>query len=647
MKRLLVLLFVAVGCVVAGGLTGCGVSLSDTAGPSDAVQGSLRGAVHGGQQPVTGAHIYLYAAGTSGYGGASVSLLKAYSGGNYPTSPDANGNYYETTDSLGFFDLTGAYTCTPGQQVYLYSIGGNPGLAVNNAGLGLMAVLAQCPQSGTFVGTLDSILVNEISTIAAAYAMSGFATDGTHVSSSGTALANVGVANAFANAAQMYYIQGYEPGHTALAVTPGGNGAVPKQELITLADILASCVNSSGALTNTDGSETACGTLFSVATSDGTATGANPTDTATAAINIAHHPWAGVAALYALASSSPPYAGGLGSQPSDFSVTLYFTGGGLAASPQHLAIDAAGDVWTAVGGSAPAVIELSPLGTILSGAGYTAPSLTSPSDLRIDQQGNVWVLAGGQLIAEFSNTGTNLSGAGFTTAPSCSPTGLAVAADGSIWVDDFACNALTKLSSQGVLLGSVSESGYLANGTAIGIDQLGDIWAAWFFDDEISEFSATGVPATNTPYAVSARAGKPVGDGFGNIWYANFTTSLTEFSSSGQLLSGANGYPIGTGGSGNIGYDAAIDGGENVWVTAYYSGTLHEFSNAGVALNGPNGYSLHQGPFSTNPQVDGSGDIWVANDVNIGVSEMIGAAVPVVTPVSAGLVAPYTLGSRP
>ena len=73
---------------------------------------SITGQVHGGQQTVTGAHIYLFAAGTSGYGGPSVSLLN-------PTSPgvttDANGSYV-ITDSNGNFSLTEPTTAPPANR---------------------------------------------------------------------------------------------------------------------------------------------------------------------------------------------------------------------------------------------------------------------------------------------------------------------------------------------------------------------------------------------------------------------------------------------------------------------------------------------------------------------------------------------------
>jgi hypothetical protein len=101
---------------------------------------------------------------------------------------------YVATGSNGAFSLTGDYSCSSGQQLYMYVLGGT------NAAAGLMAVIGSCPASGS---PAIAVAVNEVTTIAAAYALAGFATDATHVSSSGTALAQVGIANAFANAANL------------------------------------------------------------------------------------------------------------------------------------------------------------------------------------------------------------------------------------------------------------------------------------------------------------------------------------------------------------------------------------------------------------------------------------------------------------
>ena len=55
--------------------------------------------VHGGQQPIAGAKVYLYAANTTGYGNAAVSLLQSAGG----TVADGSGNYYYPTTSGGNF----------------------------------------------------------------------------------------------------------------------------------------------------------------------------------------------------------------------------------------------------------------------------------------------------------------------------------------------------------------------------------------------------------------------------------------------------------------------------------------------------------------------------------------------------------------
>jgi predicted Zn-dependent peptidase len=171
-------------------VSGCsvkpGFNLTPTE-PSPVSGAALRGLVHGGQQPIVGAHVYLLAANTTGYGDASVSLLTSGPG----RSVDGSGNYYVTTGSGGIFNISGDYDTCPASntQVYLYSVGGNPGLGSANAAAGLMAALGTCGN----LTTTENIVVNEVSTIATAYAIAGFATDALHVSSSNSALAELGI----------------------------------------------------------------------------------------------------------------------------------------------------------------------------------------------------------------------------------------------------------------------------------------------------------------------------------------------------------------------------------------------------------------------------------------------------------------------
>src|SRR5580704_8301934 len=92
------------------------------------------GKVLHGNTPVSGAHVYLLAANTSGYGNASVSLLNSALTGAF----DALGGYV-TTAADGSFTISGMYQCTPDTQVYAFALGGNVGSGVNAAS-GLLAI---------------------------------------------------------------------------------------------------------------------------------------------------------------------------------------------------------------------------------------------------------------------------------------------------------------------------------------------------------------------------------------------------------------------------------------------------------------------------------------------------------------------------
>jgi len=174
-----------------------------------------------GNTPLSGAHVYLLAANTNGYGNASVSLLNSALTG----ASDGLGGYV-TTAADGGFTISGMYQCTPNTQVYTYALGGNAGSG-DNAASGLLAILGNCPQSGSF--TINPpFTMNEVTTVAAAYVMAGFANDATHVSSSGTPLAQTGIANAFANAVNL----AENTTGAVLTTTQAGNGAVPQSETL-------------------------------------------------------------------------------------------------------------------------------------------------------------------------------------------------------------------------------------------------------------------------------------------------------------------------------------------------------------------------------------------------------------------------------
>jgi hypothetical protein len=186
---------------------------------------------------------------------------------------------------------------------------------------------------------INYVYMNEVSTVAAAFAMAPFAetntigangvvtrtgTDAQHIGANGGpgTLSFTGLVNAATNAGQLYDIQGVSNSYTttdgeshvartyvpnsggdplgvnpSTSVTSRGIAKVPTALIDTLGNILASCVDSNNTygLGATGGTaSSACMTLFETATSNGVPVGSlgatTPKDIATAAINIAHYP---------------------------------------------------------------------------------------------------------------------------------------------------------------------------------------------------------------------------------------------------------------------------------------------------------------------------------------------------------------------
>jgi len=604
-------------------------SLSNTAAVQVVVP---NGRVYASPKALAGAHVYVFAANTTGYGGmglaasstnASVSLLSAGSTGQ----SDSVGAYV-LTGADGSFFLAGDYSCTPGSQVYLYALGGSTGSGTNT-GIGLLAALGVCPNSGNFA-SIPYIWVNEVSTVATAYAFAGFATDATHVSSSGTALAQVGIANAFANAAQMETLST----GVALTKSPYGNiiGGVPQSEINTLASILNGCSSSS----------TGCSTLLATATADGTSTGTKATDTATAAINIAHHPGSNITPLFGLASAGT-FVPILTAQPNDFTVFIAHGVGG-----DGMAIDGMGNVWSFSQNSGK-VYEASSLGVPISpttgyAAGTGSGSYRTGKVIAVDPSGNVWVVAdqnagnstGG--IIELSSTGTLLSPAsGFTGGGlSTEPSAIAIDGSGNAWIGNG--GTVTGFNPSGGAL--TPSGGYpVADGTAgIAIDGTGKIWTT---GSALNELNAAGqLLSPNggykggglSPYYSSWGL---IVDGAGNLWMIeSLCNCVGEFSHSGTALSPSSGF---TGGGMISPQDLAVDGAGNVWVEGFSGVT--EISSTGTVLSPASPYARGYGG-SNVIAVDGSGNVWVSG------GELVGIATPVVTPTSVG-VKNNTLGTRP
>jgi sugar lactone lactonase YvrE len=630
--------------------SGCSLNMNGVPSPESGQ--AIQGKVFGGEQPIVGAQVYLLAAATSGYGNLSNSLLTAGTGQTLDSSGGAtNGFYYATTGAGGGFSIGGDYTCTGGQQVYLYALGGDSGSGFNSSS-GLMAALGTCPGvTGTPNNAFSSslyVVMNEISTVATAYAIAGFATDAVHVSSGTSALAQTGMANAFANVPNLETLAT----GAALATNPAGNATVPQAEINTLANILASCINTTGQVLGPP-SPTPCYTLFTSAMSGGN-TGAQPSDTATAAINIAHNPGNAIAALYGLSTATPPFAPPLTTQPNDFTVALAYTGGGLNA-PEKVAIDALGDAWV-TNYSNSTVTEFSPAGAFLSGtSGYSGGGITNPVGIAIDGSGNAFVANSNDGSA---NSLTKLNSVGSPTgnspyAPGGSnmiePYGVAIDASGNAWVAAYSSGAV-KVSS-----GLTSFSGPYSNGGlsapySIALDHTGNVWVANLGTD-VAELNSSGASLAGSGGYRGGGIVRPTDvaiDSGGNAWVADVDCGcVVEITSTGTYPGGTSGF---TGGGIYYPQAIALDGSGNVWVadsnTAGGVGSISELNSAGTGLSPSTGYV--PGPLysPTGVAVDGSGNVWMANNSSPTVTEIIGVATPVVTPLVTG-VTNNTLATRP
>jgi hypothetical protein len=287
--------------VSALGVIGCATGTPRTISAIAAPQvRSFQGSIHGGQQPVSGASIQLYAVNSGGdYGRGSTPLIM----GTLPQS-----------DVNGAFNITGLYTppSTP-SHFYIVASGGSPSAGMpNNPASLLMATIGGCNPT---VGLSPSLFinVNEITTMASTLALQPFmaapSAANAGAPSVGAPSANdVDLRNAFQMSNNLASIA------TGAAVLPADNWATTSQNALrlnTLGDILASCINSSGSVP--------CSNLFTIAEPPSATYTA--VDTVQAGWYIAQNPTFNVTNLFNLVPPSPPFIG-LTSPPADFSVTV-------------------------------------------------------------------------------------------------------------------------------------------------------------------------------------------------------------------------------------------------------------------------------------------------------------------------------------
>jgi sugar lactone lactonase YvrE len=587
------------------------------------------------QTLTSGTYTYTFTASNQLYTGQSVQFSSSSLAGKWATLNGTTQMVLATPSATSFQIST---TIAPGSGANSQN-GSIAAVGAVNPAIVNMAMLGICPGVGNFTTTVSYVYINEVATAAMAYALSGFATDSLHI---GASIPNkTGLQNAALNAASLYNIEGGPlelsgnsaagEGFIANQTTVAGNGAVvPQAELDTLGNILAACVDSANTAAT---ASAACSTLFADATSTGTASGVKPSDTATAAINMAHNPGAAnVIALFALSSGVVPFAPQLTSAPNDFTVAITYNN---IASPGSIAIDASGNAFVPTNSSSGYVTKLSPAGAVLATSATGGSGFDS---IAVAPNGNVVVAASGSnALYQYTSSLDAVTNSPITSPAMASPTSVAADSNGYVYVTDGGNSADTiqKFNSSGSLSASISNQ-CLTRVTQIAIDPSDNLWASINSSNAICRVSN---PSGNSIFSTGGQPSAPTNvalDSFGNGWAAaGAQTNLFMYSPTGTQNSYGVINNVAQGGLSSPTF-IAVDGGNNVWLTNNgNSYALSEFSQSGTAITTSTGY---QGGNLNTPSwiaIDASGDVWVPNKGANSVTELIGAATPTVTPLSA------------
>ena len=640
-------------------LAGCGMDQMSTVTPNMASP-AVVGRAFGGQQPVVGATISVVAMGTSGYGSTGTILAS--------TLTDSGGNFSFPAN---------AYPCPQSDTpVYLLGIGGNAGSG-NNASAVQAAALGTCSNAKN-----SFVVMNEVTTAATAFVFSHFFS---------TTLGGANGANdwiggpATTAGGNLVYSKGLVMGNnvTIPAVVDNAVGAPPQNhtgytveaaKINTIANILASCINSSGS-TNTTETTTPCGKLFNF-TKNGAAT--RPSDTLQAAVQMALHPSVQVHNLFTLITPQAPFVG-LTAEPNDWTIGVSYTTSALglgvdAGTTSTLDIDSSGRIWFPSNASGEAgAAYFDPAGGGFSGP-FNSTSLTHPQQVAIDANGFAWY-----------NDSTTATVAGYlTTAPTTTQSvslagtlsnSLTVGGDNRINVgltngSTFVmANVAADRSSYTLLPGIsfvfpvASLAGDVSNGDGVSISNP--------TTTQMRDYYVTSTPTQTQIAAANANGAQVVYTGNDDIGVRSFAGSVAD----GLCIFSQTRCSSFVGALHNAAQGIAIDGGKQLWVAESGDGGVLQIpvnnpsgTNGGVYLNSngannvPNHEFLHgtdNGGTATAPfgiGIDATGNVWVTNaGCNVAncipgaftLTEIVGAGVPTITPVSAQITGGNLVGTEP
>ena len=553
-------------------------------------------------------------------------------------------------DPNGFFSISYTAPTDPAAVLYLIADGGS----TSSPSMGSRSLPEPAIKLATILGAGSipaAVVINERTTVAAAYAMAQF------ISGDRIAGRSPGLQNAAATFKNLADPSTGEVG-SVLANPPNGLETWTMREFNSLANLLAGCVNASGPAT--------CKRLFELATPPG---GTAPSDTLAATVNIAHYPWQNPAQLFQLSQNLTLYRPGLLLAPDAWTLAIRYDGNGMELDgPGNMAVDKDGNVWSTnnyVYNASPFVsvcggqqlIKLTPTGSDAPGAPYRGGGLYGAGfGIAIDPSENVWVGNFGFIgqnctdhfdlldksVSEFSPDGTPLSGPhGFRAGYINQPQGTASDQQGNIWIANCGNDSVTQYPGGNPDLSTNFNNLGLSHPFGLAIDGAGNAWLSSNGNDKVVGIAPGGTPLGSFSGAgIKAPLGVAV-DSLGNVWVANSgVVELPCGGSPGELTTGVfsiteinrAGKPPKlakfTGGGLRIPWGIAVDGNDNIWVANFGGQRLSQFCGArpsqcppgfrtGDPISPRSGYTSDGLTRNTGVVIDPSGNVWVANNWEI------------------------------
>src|SRR5271154_1058191 len=605
---------------------------------AQAQQPGITGQVLGAGAPIANATVTLWAASA----GAPAQLAQ--------TRTNANGRFTLNAPGGRGKDAT----------LYLIAKGGTPKAAANksaNDAVALMALL------GTSLPKM--VTVNELTTVASAFTAAQFIKGG---SISGNPLG-------------LRIAAGNVPNLVDPATGTWGTGVldpINSTQTTTLANLntLSSLITAFFTVANDDWRAR----FLKAATPIG---GATPANTLEAMADIARAPWANASTLYALFDEAYPQPKDAGSRrkapfapylaytPSDFALSLCFSGGGNY-SAGRLMFDAEGNLWSGqnwlpgsqsgvIHGIGGGTIKFSPNGTALS------PAITGFTGMGVDGIGwgtgvaldKVWVTSFNGAIGVMDFNGNPLGKeSDFPTAgKNGGLQGVGIAPNGDVWIADAVKDQLLYFPGGRVKDGRIVQVKGLVSPFSIVIDAQNRVWVGNALSYTIVRFPAED-PSKAESIPVGGISVRGVAlDSKGNVWTAslmnldfpppvipNGVQIMEQFQIAGldifgyvsptkptgvvQMTRPDGTHPAPKGFSGlpiNVPWGLSIDGNDDVWAGNFsgrgvllMAGEDTKGHPAGVKM----GDVIHQfqsGSIQmvTEVAVDPAGNVWAANNWNV------------------------------